>query len=408
MTLKLLDGLRERLRKAAVQKAASIVVPNPQAISDTIQRAFASAGLDTQAGPMKDVSDTIEQALSAAGLRQSGSGENRAAAGRAASGHRDNVIEGVAQRVPKQDACTPAAGKPMTPDASAQGEFGNHTFTNHAGTRTYKLYVPSNDARAPDKPAPLVVMLHGCTQSADDFAAGTRMNTLAEKHGFLVVYPAQAANANGSKCWNWFRAEDQARDRGEPAIIAGITRDVASKHRVDEQRIFVAGLSAGAAMSVILGATHPELYAAVGAHSGLAYGAAHDMPSAFGAMQGGSAPRPLAQHAVATIVFHGDGDRTVDAKNGAAIVKQALAGRPDAARLHSTVQTGKSSGGRGYHRTVHADAAGHPVVEEWVLHGGAHAWSGGSAAGSFTDGAGPDASAEMVRFFLSQPIAGTA
>ncbi|MEO6365229.1 MAG: PHB depolymerase family esterase [Luteimonas sp.] len=408
MTLKLLDGLRERVRKAAFKKAASMVAPDAQAITDTIQRAFASAGLDTQAGPLKGVTDTIAQALSAAGLRQPGPGDERAASATTASRNRDNVIEGVAQRVATPGVRTPAAGMPGAPGAPAPGGFGSHTFTSNAGTRTYKLYIPSNHARASDKPAPLVVMLHGCTQTPDDFAAGTRMNLLAEQHGFLVVYPAQAANANGSKCWNWFRAEDQARDRGEPAIIAGITRDVASKHRVDEQRIFVAGLSAGAAMSVILGATYPELYAAVGAHSGLAYGAAHDMPSAFGAMQGGSAPRTLAQHAVPTIVFHGDGDHTVDAKNGAAIVEQALAGRPDAARLRNTVQTGTSPRGRGYRRTVHADAAGHSLVEEWVLHGGAHAWSGGSAAGSFTDGIGPDASAEMVRFFLSQPVAGRA
>ena len=393
---------------AALSKAASFVKPNAQAVTDTIQRALASAGLETQTGPMKGVADTIEKALAAAGLGQAGSGDVRATARKTEPGNRDNVIEGVAQRVVTPGVRTSAAGTPATPDQSVPGQFTNHAFTNHAGTRSYKLYVPSSQVRAPDKAAPLVVMLHGCTQSPDDFAAGTRMNVLAEQHGFLVVYPAQAANANGSKCWNWFRAEDQARDRGEPAIIAGITGEVASKHHVDEQRIFVAGLSAGAAMSVILGAMYPELYAAVGAHSGLAYGAAHDMPSAFGAMQGGSAPRTLAQHAVATIVFHGDGDHTVDAKNGAAIVEQALAGRPDTARLRHTVQTGKSSGGRGYRRTVHADAAGHPVVEEWVLHGGAHAWSGGSAAGSFTDGAGPDASAEMVRFFLSQPVAGTA
>ncbi len=233
------------------------------------------------------------------------------------------------------------------------------------------------------------------------------MNALADQHGFLVVYPAQATNANGSKCWNWFRGEDQARERGEPAIIAGITSEVAARHRVDKQRVYVAGLSAGAAMSVILGATYPELYAAVGAHSGLAYGAARDMPSAFGAMKGGSVHRALANHAVPTIVFHGDGDNTVDAKNGAAIVEQAIAGRPDAARLQISVQTGKSAGGRGYRRTLHANATGHAVVEEWLLHGGAHAWSGGSAAGSFTDSTGPDASAEMIRFFLSQPIAGT-
>ncbi len=401
------------MRKAALAKASSIVTPDAQAINDTIQRAFTSAGLDTQTGAIKGVADTIEHALSAAGLRQRGMGDTHAGTGHRASGHRDAVIEGVAERVAKPGLRTPAAGKPASHDASLPGEFSSHTFTNHAGTRTYKLYIPSSHSRAQDKSVPLVVMLHGCTQTPDDFAAGTRMNALAEQHGFVVAFPAQAANANGSKCWNWFRAEDQARDRGEPAIIAGITREVAVKHGADPQRIFVAGLSAGAAMSVILGATYPELYAAVGAHSGLAYGAAHDMPSAFGAMKGGSVRRTLSRHAVAqqavpTIVFHGDSDHTVDAKNGVAIVEQALAARPDAARLHSTAHTGKSAGGRGYRRTVHADAGGQSIVEEWVLHGGAHAWSGGSTAGSFTDAAGPDASVEMIRFFLSQPVAGKA
>jgi poly(hydroxyalkanoate) depolymerase family esterase len=267
----------------------------------------------------------------------------------------------------------------------------------------------------------MVVMLHGCTQSPDDFAAGTRMNAIAEQQGFLVVYPAQAANANGSRCWNWFRPEDQSRDRGEPSLIAGITREVLSNYRVDERRIFVAGLSAGAAMAVILGATYPEMYAAVGAHSGLPYGAARSMPSAFGAMKGGRAIdsrsnlpatptvcRPQAEHRVPTIVFHGDRDQTVDARNGAEIVKQATVGGSGEPRLRASVHEGAASGGRTYSVTVYADAANQPVVEQWVLHGAGHAWSGGSPRGSFTDTCGPDASAEMIRFFYSQQRAGTA
>jgi poly(hydroxyalkanoate) depolymerase family esterase len=182
-------------------------------------------------------------------------------------------------------------------------------------------------------------MLHGCTQNPDDFAAGTRMNELADKHAFVVAYPAQSVKANGSNCWNWFKVSDQERDRGEPSLIAGITREVASSYRVDEQRIFVAGLSAGAAMAVVLGATYPELFAAVGAHSGLPYGAADDVPSALAAMRGSSGPifskrglksrtstpRVAPRRAPPTIVFHGDHDTTVSAENGSEIVAQAVA-----------------------------------------------------------------------------------
>lgn len=377
-----------------------------RAITDTIQRALASAGLDTQSGPTRGVTDIIEQALSAAGLYYPAPGPGV-------------TIDSVAREVgaPQDTDLEPI--RPVAPAEPARpGQFVTRSFTNNAGTRAYKLYVPATYA-SESGAVPMVVMLHGCTQSPDDFAAGTRMNVLAEQHGFLVVYPGQAANANGSKCWNWFRAEDQGRDRGEPSLIAGITREVASTYRVDERRIFVAGLSAGAAMAVILGATYPELYAAVGAHSGLPYGAAQDMPSAFGAMHG-AAPfpgmanlpgirvsrRPFPARAVPTIVFHGDSDNTVNAKNGAAIVEQAIVGDADKPRLRASVKEG-AAGGRTYSRTVYADADNQPVVEQWVLHGAGHAWSGGNSSGSFTDATGPDASAEMIRFFYSQPRAGT-
>ena len=376
-------------------------------ITDTIQQAFAAAGLDTQVGPMKGVTDTIQQALSAAGLNS-----------RAAAPRQSAPIDVIVREINTSHESTPIG--PTAPGESLPGNFVSRSFTNNAGTRSYRLYVPASYANECRDPVPMVVMLHGCTQSPDDFAAGTRMNALAERHGFLVVYPAQAAKANPSKCWNWFRSEDQSRDRGEPSVIAGITREVASNYRVDERRIFVAGMSAGAAMAVILGASYPELYAAVGAHAGLAYGAAHDLPSAFGAMKGGRALgstvnspeamvcRPQAKYGVPTIVFHGDHDATVDMSNGAAIVKQATAGRSNPTGLHVSVSAGAASGGRTYSHTVYADAANQPVVEQWVLHGAGHAWSGGSPAGSFTDAGGPDASAEMIRFFLSQLRAGTA
>jgi poly(hydroxyalkanoate) depolymerase family esterase len=268
-------------------------------------------------------------------------------------------------------------------------------------------------------------MLHGCTQSADDFAAGTRMNSLADQHGFLVVYPEQATHANPSKCWNWFKAGDQVRDSGEPSLIAGIVRDVAACHGVDTRRIFVAGLSAGAAMAVILGETYPELFAGVGAHSGLPYRSAHDIPSAMAAMKGGrngiasfkatpsrdAAPKVKIAQAVPTIVFHGDRDHTVQLANGIEIVQQARNAHSAAEAnmaMRDSMERGTSLGGRSFSRTVHADAAGRTRVEFWTVHGASHAWAGGSASGSYTDASGPDASAEMVRFFLSLPRAGSA
>jgi poly(hydroxyalkanoate) depolymerase family esterase len=256
---------------------------------------------------------------------------------------------------------------------------------------------------------PLLVMLHGCAQSADDFAAGTRMNALADAHGFLVAYPEQAVRANGSRCWNWFMPGDQRRDSGEPSLIAGITREIAAAHRVDPRRIFVAGLSAGGAMAVVLGTGYPELYGAIGVHSGLPFRAAHDVPSAFQVMKN---PRAAAKEpgesyqweAAAnlstprTIVFHGDNDSTVALGNGLDIVADAARAAGDS-RLRSSSVRGRSAAGEGYTRTSYLDEAGRPRVELWILHEAGHAWAGGSASGSFTDPAGVDASMEMIRFF---------
>jgi len=267
------------------------------------------------------------------------------------------------------------------------------SYANAGDSRDYRLYVP---AAYDGTPMPLLVMLHGCTQTPDDFARGTRMNELAEEQGFLVAYPAQSQTANASKCWNWFNADDQQRDRGEPALIAGITREILRDFAIDPRRVYVAGLSAGGAMAAILGATYPDLYAAIGVHSGLARGAASDIPSAFAAMRNGGVPATRSNaHSTPTIIFHGDADTTVNPLNAEQVALDAKGG------AHTTRQTkaGSSVGGVAYSVGVETADDGRIVLEQWTLHGAGHAWSGGSPNGSFVEPRGPDASREMLRFF---------
>lgn len=288
---------------------------------------------------------------------------------------------------------------PSTSDIVPDGtQFIAGTFRNAAGIRTYKLFAPS---RFRGEPIPLVVMLHGCTQSADDFAAGTRMNFLAEERKCFVVYPEQPSGANQSKCWNWFRGGDQLRDGGEPSLIAGITRQIMRDYPVDPKRVYVAGMSAGGAAAAIMAATHPDLYAGVGIHSGLVCGAASDLPSAFAAMRQGARSKPAdGGPSVPTIVFHGDRDTTVHPNNGHRIVEQS----GNASNLKAKVIAGKVPHGHAYTRTILAGASGRTVSEHWNVHGAGHAWSGGSPAGTYTDPSGPDATREMLRFFLEQSL----
>jgi poly(hydroxyalkanoate) depolymerase family esterase len=256
------------------------------------------------------------------------------------------------------------------------------------------VFVPSGYA---GQPLPVVTMLHGCTQNPDDFAAGTRMNELAEAQTFLVVYPHQPQSANMNKCWNWFEPQNQSREGGEASLLAGLVGQVVEDFAADASRVYVAGLSAGGAAAAILAQTHPDVFAAVGVHSGLACGAARDMPSAFAAMAGGATlPARGAGATVPTIVFHGDADRTVHRVNAEQVVAQA---RADSS-LTEVEMRGQTPDGMAYTRTMRLDAANREVVEQWVLHGAGHAWSGGSLAGSFTEPRGPDASREMIRFFL--------
>ena len=286
--------------------------------------------------------------------------------------------------------------EPAPPPSVDVPSFQYHTFRNEAGSRRYKLYIPASYT---GQPLPLVVMLHGCTQSPDDFAAGTRMNKRAEEQAFLVAYPEQPKSANANKCWNWFNANDQARESGEPLLIAGLTRQIMRNYSVDQDRVYIAGMSAGGAAAAIMGSTYPDLFAAIGVHSGLACGAASDIPSAFTAMRQG-APIARLSHDnetfVPTIVFHGDDDRTVSPVNGDQVVAQASAGT----NHRTTVLHGKSASGTKFTRTIQADISGRSMVEQWILHGSGHAWSGGSLDGSFTDPHGPDASCEFLRFFF--------
>jgi poly(hydroxyalkanoate) depolymerase family esterase len=295
----------------------------------------------------------------------------------------------------------PAVKRPATPAVKrSPGRFEAFSYANAAGTRDYRLYVPSGHGGAP---MPLVVMLHGGTQDAATFAAATGMNDLAERQGFLVAYPEQPSSANPGKFWNWFVPAHQRRDAGEPSLIAGITRQVIERYGADASRVYVAGFSAGGAMAAVMATVYPDLYAAAGVHSGLPYAAAGDMASAFAAMkQGSSRPAGSTARPVPLIVFHGDRDTTVAPANAAALMGDVLAAAAPETPP-AIVTTGQVPGGHAYTRTRYQDPAGVALAERWIIHQGGHTWSGGVPHGSYTDPRGPDASAELIRFFDEHP-----
>ena len=310
------------------------------------------------------------------------------------------IFEGLQSLTAGLNKAKHAAPSDLAPVA---GAFVSKSMSNAAGKRDYKLYIPSVAGRSSHEPRPLIIMLHGCTQSADDFAAGTRMNFAAEDHGCFVAYPEQISAANASKCWNWFETKHQSRGQGEPSLIAGIAQQIMKDHNVDPRRVYIAGLSAGGAAASVVAEAYPDIFAAAGVHSGLACGVARDMPSAFAAMQGRHGPyTPTRETLIPTIVFHGDADTTVHPRNGADVVAGAAAGNT----YPRDVERGTSPGGRSFTRSIQRDGQGQSIIEDWVIHGAGHAWSGGSSAGSFTDPRGPDASAEMLRFFLAHTRSG--
>jgi poly(hydroxyalkanoate) depolymerase family esterase len=345
----------------------------------------------TGRGHLADATAAIQRALHAE--REEGGAAPPAAAAATVVADGPVVLDGLVREAPE----TPAADAPVDPP---RARFTASTFTAASGTRAFKLFQP---AGVEGSPLPLVVMLHGCTQDPDDFAAGTRMNELAQERGFYVLYPQQAARSNSHKCWNWFVPGDQRRGAGEPALLAGMTRHVMQTHPIDPARVYVAGLSAGGAMAAILAREYPDLFAAAGIHSGLPAGAARDVGSAFKVMKSGAPAAPT--RSAPLVVFHGDADDTVASRNGDALIESVLAALPRCARTDGA----GTAGGRSFRHTSWraADAPVHApsLAEQWSIAGAGHAWSGGSASGSYAEAAGPDASREMLRFFLEHPRA---
>ncbi|WP_250515111.1 PHB depolymerase family esterase [Caballeronia sp. INDeC2] len=279
-------------------------------------------------------------------------------------------------------------------------------FSHSTGVHDFKVYVPSGYR---GEPTSLIVMLHGASQDADDFALGTGMNHAAESGGYIVVYPEQGTSANMFRCWNWFRPADQVRDTGEASIIAGITREVMASYEIDPRRVFIAGMSAGAAMAVNLAVTHPDLYAAAGLHSGLAFGVADEAFSAMAAMRMGTSAAQLSTardalgvgRSVPLIVFHGDKDTTVHPQNAEVLMQmhQSLMLGADEASASVTTELGQVEQGYPYTRSTFRRSGGEVFGEQWLIHGMGHAWSGGDPNATHTDARGPHAAREMMRFF---------
>lgn len=308
--------------------------------------------------------------------------------------------------------------------ASSSGSWQQFTYNGSAGSRPYFVYTPANYQVG--TAVPLIVMLHGCTQTPADFATGTQMDALADQKQFIVIYPQQTSTYNSEECWNWFQTADQSRGSGEPAIIAGVVQTVeqnTSQWTIDTSHVYVAGMSAGAAMAVVMGATYPDIFAAIGVHSGLEYQAGTDQTSGTQALsQGGPNPTQQGQAAynamgsyarvVPTIDFQGTSDYTVYPINGDQVIQQWM--QTDHLASNNTYNASFNSpssttngqvpnGGRSYTTETWNDNSGNEVEEYWKVNGMGHAWSGGSSSGSFTDPQGPSATQAMYNFFIAHP-----
>ncbi len=303
----------------------------------------------------------------------------------------------------------PVAPATLDPSAPpAQGRMIRDRFAYGVMTRHYRLYCPALPEQRAGQRLPLVVMLHGCRQDPDDFAAGTAMNEAAQRDGFFVLYPAQTRRAHHLGCWNWYRLLHQQRDLGEPGLLAALVRQTMARHPIDPERVFVTGLSAGGAMAAILGEAYPELFSAIAVHAGVPVGLARSAPRAIAVMKRGpiaGIARRAPSHALPLLVVQGMADGVVHPDNAQRLVDDArmgLAARTGPLQAQRETAADSGAGGHRWTRETHRDDHGHAWIESWSVDGLAHAWSGGRPTGSYTDPAGPDATAITLRFFEQQ------
>ncbi|CAN5216054.1 PHB depolymerase family esterase [soil metagenome] len=275
----------------------------------------------------------------------------------------------------------------------------------------YWLYIP--DGVKKDL-MPLVVMLHGCEQSASQFAQGTRMNQLAAKKGFAVLYPQQSRKENASRCWNWYDKTNQDGG-GEASMIVGVVQKVREKFPIDASRIYIGGMSAGAAMANIIALRHPQLIAAVGLHSGAVFGEAQSALGAIAVMQHGSRNANFgtlhaalggagAQQKIPAILIHGERDFVVRSVNMAHAAKQfrvlnQLSGESDEPVISEHPRVATASQSRNAYKTFDYFDGRKLIVRVCEIAQLDHAWSGGDCSLRFNACEGPDASLMMWNFF---------